>query len=109
MYAVQEAVRELSISVYTSLGGARPGVNAVTIIITDGWQTPTDSDEVVDLVNTARQQISELDVYVVAVGPTAHWHVDTIDGMAGSTDHVCYVESSVDIDTAVNKILDMLC
>jgi len=106
---VQEAVRELSRSVYTSMGGARPGVNAVTIIITDGWQTPTDSEDVVDLVNTARQQISQLQVYVVAVGPTARWHVDTLDGMAGATDRVCYVESSADIPVAVDKILDMLC
>jgi len=95
--------------VYTSTGGARPGVSPITIIITDGWETPTDPDSVVDLVNTARQQINGLQVYVVAVGPTARWYVDTIDGMAGSTDRVFYVESPGDVDTAVKQILDVLC
>ena len=108
---VQEAVRELSRSVYTATGGARPGVTPITIVITDGWQTPSDPDSVVDLVTTARQQISGLQVYVVAVGPTARWYhnVENIEGMAGSTDRVWYVESPGDIDTAVDKILDLLC
>jgi len=48
-------------------------------------------------------------VYVIGVGPTARWHVDTIDGMAGSTDHVYYVESPGDVDTTVSAILDELC
>jgi len=95
--------------VYTSSGGARPGVTAVTVIITDGWATPTDPDSVVDLANTARQQINGLQVYVVAVGQRARWYVENIDGMAGSTDRVCYVESPSDIVTAVNKILGLLC
>jgi len=95
--------------VYTSTGGARLGVSPVTIIITDGWATPSDPASVVDLANKARQQINGLQVYVVAVGPTARWNVLNIDGMAGSTDRVCYVETEADIDTAVNKILDMLC
>ena len=94
---------------YTPPGGARPGVTPVTVIITDGWATPTDPESVVQLANTARQQINGLQVYVVGVGPTARWNVLNIDGMAGSTDRVCYVESTADIDTAVNKILDMLC
>lgn len=94
---------------YTSTGGARPGVTPVTIIITDGWATPTDPASVVDLANAARQQISGLQVYVIAVGPTARWNVVNINGMAGSTDRVFYVESSTDIHIAVNNILDMLC
>ena len=48
-------------------------------------------------------------VYVIGVGPTARWYVDTIDGMAGSTDHVYYVESPGDVDTTVSAILDALC
>ena len=94
---------------YTSRGGARPGVSPITIIITDGWATPSDPASVVDLTNAARQQINGLQVYVVAVGPTARWNVVNIDGMAGSTDRVFYVESSTDIDSAVNRILDVLC
>jgi len=66
---VQEAVRELSRSVYTSQGGARPGVSPITIIITDGWQTPTDPESVVDLVETARSQISGLQVHC--------WHLSS--------------------------------
>ena len=50
-----------------------------------------------------------MQVYVIGVGPTARWHVDTIDGMAGSTDHVYYVESPGDVDTTVSAILDALC
>ena len=102
-------MRELSRSVYTPLGGVRRGVSAITIIITDGWQTPTDPDSVVDLVDKAREDIDGLQVYVVGVGATARWHVDTINGMADSTDRVYYVESAADIDTVVNNILDMLC
>ena len=94
---------------YTAPGGARPAVSPVTIIITDGWATPSDHESVVDLANRARQQINGLQVYVVAVGPTARWNVLNVDGMAGSTDRVCYVESPADVDTAVNKILGMLC
>ena len=96
-------------SVYTPARGARNGVSPVTIIITDGWATPTDPASVVNLANTARQQINGLQVYVVALGPTAHWHASNIIGMAGSADHVTYVESTSDIDTAVNKILNVLC
>jgi len=63
----------------------------------------------VDLANTARQQINGLQVYVLAVGPTARWHVSNINGMAGTTDRVYYIESTGDVDTAVNKLLDQLC
>ena len=96
-------------SVYTWAGGARPSVTPVTIVITDGWATPTDPASAVDLANLARQQINGLQVYVIAVGPTARWHVLNIENIAGSTDRVCYVESAADMDIATNKILDLLC
>ena len=94
---------------YTSTWGARTGVTPITVVITDGWATPSDPDSVIDLADSARRQISGLQIYVVGVGPTARWNVVNIDGMAGSTDRVCYVESTADIDTVVNKILDLLC
>ena len=63
----------------------------------------------IDLANTARQQINSLEVFVIAVGPTSRWNVVNIDGMAGSTDRVWYVESAGDVATVVNQILDVLC
>jgi len=89
--------------------GHRLGFPAVTIIITDGWATPSDPASVVDPANTARQRINGLRVYVVAVGPRARWNVRNLEGMAGSTDRVFYVQSAGDIGTAVDKILNLVC
>ena len=94
---------------YTSLGGARPGVKPVTIIVTDGWATPSDRDSVVDLADEARQRINSLEVYVVGVGDTARWNVRNIEGMAGSSSRVSYVGSEAAINSTVNSILDELC
>ena len=84
-------------------------MSPVTVIVTDGWATPSDPASVVQLADAARQQVPGLRVFVVAVGPTARWNVLNVDGMAGSTDRVSYVESVADVDVAVNKVLDMLC
>ena len=94
---------------YTSLGGARPGVKPVTIIVTDGWATPSDRDSVVDLADEARQGINGLEVYVVGVGDTARWNVRNIEGMVGSSSRVSYIGSESAINNAVNSILDELC
>jgi uncharacterized protein YegL len=107
---LQNALRLLPYSVYTTTSGARRGVSPVTVIITDGWATPSDPVSVVDLANAARQQVQGgLQIYVVGVGPEAAYNAGNIQGMANGPNYISYVASADQINSAVNALLDKLC
>ncbi len=103
-----DGISTMSHDMFTSSKGDRVGDNNFAIVITDGLSN-IQPDKTIDRADEARQA----GIKMVAVGVGHNGNVDRreINDIADQPEnlHTMFVESQSDIDTAANKILDLIC